>query len=137
MKTSLSTEVSFLGLEVLEFDILECLQKNSLPFTEPISQVLEPMTHTSGPTTTYRLCPQQGPDLCPHLASVNWNGTVPRPPVSSLGLHFTASSVLETDSSPQGCTCRSPCFQATGSKELEPLNYCRAPLVSLEGTWLQ
>ena len=125
MKTSLSTEASFLGLGVLEFDYLEWLQKSPLPFMKSIYKVLGLRTHCGAPmTTALPAAPLIGPCPIPTLSLCEPEWEVPRPMVSALGLHFTALSGLENDSSPQGCTCLSPCFLATGSKELEPLNYC-------------
>lgn len=60
--------------------------------------------------------------MSPLSCELVWGG--PKAPVGTLGLHFPSLSGLETDSTPQGCTCMSPCFLATGSKELESLNYC-------------
>ena len=126
MKTSFFTEAAFLGLGVLEFDYLERLQKNSFPFTNSIYKVFGLRTH-SGASAAVAIpavpstgpYPQQGPALYLHSACMVWSGKAPRLPVGALGCFG-----LETDSSPQGCTCWSPCFLATGSKELEPLNYC-------------
>lgn len=52
-------------------------------------------------TVAIPVVPSAGPAFYPHSA-VNWIEELPRPPVGTLGLHFTALSGLETDSFPQG-----------------------------------